>query len=130
MNTTPRAQSVLDAFHAELLIGVVDLKTTVDELRVSLPEAKTELSAAADRVVAAGTKACSDFEAMGHGLMAAVRKEVSEERQASLAASHANALATKRLLEDFAKFFWLLTGLNIFATLILVAVLVVLLLKR
>lgn len=123
MSAEPRAQTLLDALHAEMLIGVIELKESVEGLRTSFPSATQELIEASERVATAGAKACTEFQAMGLGLMAATRKEVSEERRASLADSQANARATKQLLGEFTKFFWLLTALNIVGTLSTLALL-------
>lgn len=117
------AKALLDALHAELLVDVQRLAGEVHELQVQLPAITADIASSAEGVKVAARTAMTDFEAMGHGLMRAIRRQVDEERSASVTANAKSAQATKSALDQFTKYFWLLCGLTGMNTLLALAVL-------
>ncbi|MDP9897345.1 hypothetical protein J2W32_006498 [Variovorax boronicumulans] len=118
-------RSALDALHAELLIDVQALAQNVEGFKGSIPKAVADIEGAAASVASATKSATSDFESMGHALIAILRRNISEERTAAIKANHESAMKTKHELEQFTKNFWLLTGLTAVNCLMLLALLLI-----
>lgn len=116
-------KALLDALHAELLVDVGELAGSVDDLKKQLPSMLSEVRDAAQGVKDASKRTLDDFQAMGHGLMTAVREQVSIERKASVQAAEQASKVTRDALSQFSKFLWLLCGLGAVNTVALIAVL-------
>jgi hypothetical protein len=117
------AKALIEAVHAELLIDIQHLADEVHKLQLQLPAITADINGSAEGVKVAAGKALADFEAMGHGLVQVVRRQVEEERVASAKANAEAARATKSALEQFTKYFWLLCGLTCVNTLLVAAIL-------
>lgn len=116
-------KALLDALHAELLVDVGELAGSVDDLKKQLPSMLSEVREAAQGVKDASKRTLDDFQAMGHGLMTAVREQVAIERKTSVQAAEQASKVTRDALSQFSKFLWLLCGLGAVNTVALIAVL-------
>jgi len=116
-------KALLDALHAELLVDVGELSSSMGNLKEQLPSMLAEVREAAQGVRDASKRTLDDFQAMGHGLMTAVREQVSIERKESVQAAERASKVTRDALSQFTKFLWLLSGLGAVNTVALIAVL-------
>ncbi len=118
--------ALLDALHAELLVDVGELTGSMNTLKEQLPAMLQDVRDAAQGVKDSSRETLEDFQAMGHGLMAAVRDQVAAERQVSVKAAEQSSQVMRESLAQFSKFLWLLSGLAGVNTVILIAVIAVL----
>ena len=123
-------QTFMAASVAELIADVQQLAGEVHALELKLPEVTADIRGSAEAVKAAAKTTLDDFQAMGHALMNVMTKEVSAQRTASLKANDQAANATKGALGHFTKYFWLVIGLLGVNTVLTVALLAAVALRR
>ena len=117
-------KSLIDAFHAELLVEVQQLSAGIADLKSQVPSITADIQGSAEGVKSAAKQTLTDFEAMGLALMNVMRRHVAEEREAAGRANAEAAKHTKSALEGFTKYLWLLLGVSAVNTLLLAAILI------
>ncbi|WP_076999133.1 hypothetical protein [Variovorax sp. KK3] len=121
---TSAGKSLVDAFHAELLVEVQELSANVEALKAQVPAITADIQASADGVRSSAKQTLTDFEAMGLALTNVLRRRVADEH-AEAARVHAEiSQHTERALQGLTRHLWLLIGLAGANVLLLAAILV------